>query len=98
MKKITFYTTNLIILTLSLNAFGSNITTLAQFKLYAKNSARCSNSVKMEDGIEELKYALNKNAIDETTYNWGVENGFFQILNRKTTVIAVCPWNTSQDN
>jgi hypothetical protein len=66
---------------------------IAQFQATATNSdinVRCIGGISTAQCRGELDYALSKNLITQRSYDWGVANGYYPVIDRRDRIGAIC--------
>ncbi|WP_299004061.1 hypothetical protein [uncultured Shewanella sp.] len=66
---------------------------LEQFQATATNSdknVRCIGGISTAECRVELDYALENNLITQRSYDWGVANGYYPVIDRNDRIGAIC--------
>ncbi|WP_245919022.1 Hint domain-containing protein [Melittangium boletus] len=67
--------------------------TLAQFQslgAMSDQAGRCVGGISYNECKEELDWGLSQNLITAETYYWGLNNGYYPVIDRHNTIGAVC--------
>ncbi len=66
---------------------------LATFQALGSQSdlaGRCVSGISYAECQGELAYGLSLNLITQETYNWGLANGYYPVIDRRNNIGAVC--------
>jgi hypothetical protein len=56
----------------------------------ASATQRCTNAITQGTCEQELKYALDRGLVSGPAYDWGLQNGYYPVIDRNDVVQAVC--------
>lgn len=72
------------------DAAGPGLTRARIKQLAAKPQQRCTTQTTPQDCRTELDYAKNNGLMSVYAYKWGLDNGFYPVINRQNQIGAVC--------